>query len=154
MTWLNPWRWVALAAVVAAIFGAAKYAEHKAEQRGYDKAMSEVAKVAQAAQDKARETEQKNAQRQKEAQDAQATRIQKLQADRDAARRERDSLRDDLNARARELPQDSGAACTQYAAALSGLLNQCAAGLESMAEKAQGHVNDIKLMVESWPKCQ
>jgi hypothetical protein len=152
--WLNPGRWLALLAVVVALIAGAKYAEHKAEQRGYSRAMADIAKVAAKAAEKARETERTNAQKQKGAQDAQAKRNQTLQAALADARRERDSLRDDLDSRGRALPQDSGAACTEYATTLSGLLNQCAADFESMAGKAQGHANDLKLMVESWPRSQ
>jgi hypothetical protein len=154
MTWLNPGRWLALLAVVVALIAGAKYAVHKAEQRGYDRAMSDIAKVAEKAAIEARETEQANAKRQKEAQDAQTKRNQTLQTVLADVRRERDSLRDDLDTLGRALSQDSGAACTQYATTLGGLLNQCAADLEGLAGKAQGHVNDIKLMVESWPKSQ
>ena len=152
MTFLH--RAIAMAAIAAAIFAGIKYAENKTEQRGYDRAMADVTKVAAKAAEKARETEQTNAQRQKEAQDAQVKRNQTLQAALVDARRERDSLRDDLDSRGRALPQDSGAACTEYATTLSGLLNQCAADFESMAGKAQGHANDLKLMVESWPRSQ
>jgi len=152
LMWLNPGRWLIVIAAVASLAIGLMVWEQKVEQGGYDRAMADVAKVTAVAAQKARETEQANAQRQKEAQDAQEKRTQTLQSALAELRIERDSLRDDLDARSRGLPQDSGAACTQYASTLSGLLNQCAAGLESMAGKAQGHVNDIKVMVESWPK--
>ena len=68
-----------------------------------------------------------------------------------AARRERNGLRDELaNARLR-LPSASHAACTEYAAAASGLLDQCAAAHQDLARSCDGHVSDVRLMQEAWP---
>lgn len=68
-----------------------------------------------------------------------------------AARRERNGLRDELaNARLR-LPSASHAACTEYAAASSGLLDQCAAQYQELARSCDGHVSDVRLMQEAWP---
>ncbi len=42
--------------------------------------------------------------------------------------------------------------CNQYAAAVSGLFDQCAGDFGAMAERAQGHADDVKLLQDAWPK--
>ena len=69
----------------------------------------------------------------------------------DIARRERDSLRDTIAAASLRLPDAAPSACTEYGAAVSGLLNQCAASYQELAAVADGHVSTIRLMREAWP---
>ena len=68
-----------------------------------------------------------------------------------AARRERDSLRDTLASAGLRLPDAAQSACTEYATAASGLLNQCAAAYQELAAVADGHASDVRLMREAWP---
>jgi hypothetical protein len=42
-------------------------------------------------------------------------------------------------------------ACTDYAASANTVLNECAGALVSLAEVADGHVNDLRTYTESWP---
>ena len=69
----------------------------------------------------------------------------------DIARRERDSLRNTIAAASLRLPDATPSACTEYGAAVSGLLNQCAAAYQELAAVADGHVSTIRLMQEAWP---
>lgn len=70
----------------------------------------------------------------------------------DIARRERDSLRNTIAAASLRLPDTTHAACTEYATAAGGLLNQCAAAYQELAAVADGHVSTIRLMMEAWPQ--
>ena len=69
----------------------------------------------------------------------------------DIARRERDSLRNTIAAASLRLPDATPSACTEYGAAVSGLLNQCAAAYQELAAVADGHVSTIRLMQDAWP---
>ena len=69
----------------------------------------------------------------------------------DIARRERDSLRNTIAAASLRLPDATPSACTEYATAASGLLNQCAAAYQELAAVADGHVSTIRLMQDAWP---
>jgi hypothetical protein len=42
--------------------------------------------------------------------------------------------------------------CTQYAAAANTVLNECSSALVSLAEVADGHVNDLRTAREAWPE--
>lgn len=68
-----------------------------------------------------------------------------------AARTERDSLRDTLASARLRLPGATPGACTEYATASSGLLDQCAAQYQELARSCDGHVSDVRLMQEAWP---
>ena len=68
-----------------------------------------------------------------------------------AAVRERDSLRDTLATARRRLPDATQPACTEYAVAVGGLLNQCAVQHQELARQCDGHVSDVRLMLEAWP---
>lgn len=87
-------------------------------------------------------------------QDAQAAAAKQAQVSKraaDAARSESRSLRDDLDA-AREAASQSLAACNQHSTTVGRLLDQCAGEYQSMAETAQGHANDVSLLLSAWPK--
>ena len=68
-----------------------------------------------------------------------------------AAVRERDSLRNTIAAASLRLPDATPSACTEYGAAVSGLLNQCSAAYQELAAVADGHVSTIRLMQDAWP---
>lgn len=68
-----------------------------------------------------------------------------------AAVRERDSLRHALATASLRLPVATPSACTEYATAVSGLLDQCAAQYQELARSCDGHAADVRLMREAWP---
>lgn len=45
----------------------------------------------------------------------------------------------------------SHAACVEYAAAANDVLGECAGALAFLAEKADGHVSDIRTLTGAWP---
>lgn len=69
-----------------------------------------------------------------------------------AARTERDSLRNTLAAASLRLPGSAQSACIEYGAAVGGLLDQCAAQHQELARSCDGHVSDVRLMMEAWPQ--
>ena len=70
----------------------------------------------------------------------------------DIARRDVDSLRDALADASRRLSDAAPAAVTEYAAAVGGLLTECSAAHQELAEQADGHAGDVRLMLEAWPQ--
>ena len=80
---------------------------------------------------------------------AKAAQVSKRAAD--TARAESRSLRDDLTA-AQRLSSDSLAACNQYSTTVGGLLDNCGERYSGMAATAQNHANDVKTLLDAWPK--
>lgn len=78
-------------------------------------------------------------------------RAKALAANAAAARRDADGLRNTLASASLRLPDATPSACTEYATASGGLLDQCAAALADVAAKADGHALDVRLMLEAWP---
>ena len=70
----------------------------------------------------------------------------------DIARRERDSLRNTIAAASLRLPDATPSACTEYGAAVGGLLDQCSAAHQELARQCDGHASDVRLMLEAWPQ--
>ena len=69
-----------------------------------------------------------------------------------AARAERDSLRNTIAAASLRLPDATPSACTEYATAVGGLLDQCSAAHQELARQCDGHVSDVRLMLDAWPQ--
>lgn len=46
---------------------------------------------------------------------------------------------------------DSHAACVEYAAAATDVLNECGSALQEMAAAADGHVSDVRTLTGAWP---
>lgn len=87
-------------------------------------------------------------------QDAQAAAAKQAQVSKraaDAARSESRSLRGDLSA-AHEAASQSLAACNQHSATVDRLFDQCAGDYQGMAETAQGHADDVRLLLKAWPE--
>ena len=87
-------------------------------------------------------------------QDAQAAAAKQAQVSKraaDAARTESRGLRDDVAA-AERLSSESLAACAQHSATVGRLLDLCSTERGAVAETAQGHANDVKTLLEAWPK--
>ncbi len=66
------------------------------------------------------------------------------------ARSELDRLREQ-SASGIDRAGTSQAACTEYATAATAVLNECGSALAGLAEKADGHVNDIRTITGAWP---
>jgi hypothetical protein len=61
-----------------------------------------------------------------------------------------DGLRDAIAAR--DVAEESASAATERAATLGKLLVSCGAAYQELGRVADGHVNDIRTLLESWPK--
>ena len=68
-----------------------------------------------------------------------------------AARRDADSLRGALATASLRLPVATPSACTEYGAAVGGLLDQCGRAYQELGEKADQHAASVKLMQDAWP---
>ena len=69
----------------------------------------------------------------------------------DAARAERDGLRDQLDTAASNLPGATCTAARDYGATATTILGECGAALEDLARKADGHALDARTLIQSWP---
>jgi hypothetical protein len=68
-----------------------------------------------------------------------------------AARAERDGLRNQINAATTALPTATCSSARDYAATATAVFEQCAAALEELATKADGHATDSRTLTNSWP---
>lgn len=75
-----------------------------------------------------------------------------LRAAADDARSESDGLRDDLARLRDELAEAAGNATAERAAALGVVLHKCAAEYQGLAQRCDRHVNDLRTLMEAWPR--
>jgi hypothetical protein len=80
-----------------------------------------------------------------------AKRAQENSAAAAAARAERDGLRNQINAATSALPTATCSSARDYAATATAVFEQCAAALEELATKADGHATDARTLTNSWP---
>jgi len=71
-----------------------------------------------------------------------------------AAKRAADGLRKQLNAVPSRIATATEAALREYAATSSELLGNCTDEYRSMAETAQRHATDVRLLLEAWPRSE
>jgi hypothetical protein len=99
----------------------------------------------------ARKTEELRRSRVVEAQRTAAVREAAIRADAASAARAVGGLRDALRAAERR-GAESAAAANQRAAALGELLVQGAEAHRELAERCDRHVNDVRTLLDAWPK--
>ena len=87
-----------------------------------------------------------------EAQNESNKREIELRANADSARSESDGLRNDLAAIRGKLATASRDAAVERATTIAVILQQCSERYEGLAEKADRHVNDIRTLIDAWPK--
>lgn len=68
-----------------------------------------------------------------------------------AARSERDRLRDQINTATSSLSTATCSSARDYAATAAAVFEQCAAALEELAAKADGHATDSRTLTNAWP---
>ena len=118
------------------------FTEYKQEQRKvYQDAVDAAQKKTAALETKVKEAENAATEREKE---------NKVLAD--AVVRTSASLRDATATTRRGLPLISGDACIKTADTGLALLDKCQAEYGRLAAAADGHVSDIKTLMEAWPK--
>ena len=86
-----------------------------------------------------------------QAQNAAAGRAVVLRRDADAARTAVDGLLDDLDV-TRRAAASTIDACNRHAATVSGLLITSATRYRELAQACDGHVSDVKTLIDAWPK--
>lgn len=149
---LNPYHWLAVAAILAALIFGVHRLDQSRQQIGYDKATSEYTAAALKAEQAARAKEQAIQTQITKAQNDAKIRETKLAADAGRARAAVAGLRDDLATARSQLSTLARDAVNQYAATSTELLTQCGASLADMARAADGHANDSLMLQEAWPK--
>lgn len=70
----------------------------------------------------------------------------------DNARRESDGLRNDAENLRLQLEAGTREAAIDRAAAVATVLGQCAARYQVLAERSDRHVNDLRTLIDAWPK--
>lgn len=78
------------------------------------------------------------------------TRENEIRLAADGARSELDRLRIAIKKRSSAVAA-SPASAVDYSIASSELLAECAGEYQALAEKADGHASDIRIMIEAWP---
>lgn len=68
------------------------------------------------------------------------------------ARSAADSLRDELAAARADLSNATESARAKYAATVETVLGECSRELAEMGRLADGHANDAKTLIDSWPR--
>lgn len=152
MSWLSPYRWLLIAAAIAALLlGINRWNAHQ-QDIGYEKARAEYTAAALVATQVARAKEQQLQTKVNEAVNAAKTRETKLAADAGRARAVADSLRDDLAAARSQVSSASIASLRQRITAFDTVFGQCTAEVERLAGDAQGIASDARLILDAWPK--
>lgn len=82
---------------------------------------------------------------------AAGVRAEKNAADAGAARAAADGLRKQLTSMHSRIAAASRAAVDEYAATAGELLSQCTTEYQRVAEAADRHLSNEKLLIESWP---
>jgi hypothetical protein len=146
------WR-IGLAVFLLSIVVAITWAGYRSIfNAGYRKAIAEVA-VATAKKDaEYRAKERAWLKTKEEALHEAAKREQIARRDADAARSERDSLRNQLADAKRRMPEASREAIINYANALADVFENCAARYTAVAEQADGHANDARKVSDTCPQ--
>ena len=138
-------------AIAAIIFLAGLTTGIKFESGEVAKLKNQYATAALTDERDARNTESRRSRNVQEAQNAAAISAQSARAAAAAARTESRGLRDDLAA-ARLAAGESLAACNQHADTVGRLFDQCSGAYQELAETAQGHANDVRMLIQAWPK--
>jgi chromosome segregation ATPase len=149
-------RWALLAALVAALAGAAwqtvKLASARSDLLTAERQIADMRTAIAVANT---EAANKTAALQSfvtKAQNEAKKRENDLRAAAAGAQSESDSLRNDLNTLRQQLATASSDARAERASAIAAVLAQCSARYQMLAERCDRHVNDLRTMTEAWPK--
>ena len=145
----------ALLIVSIAAFGLGVGLTWQVQSWRYDARISEYMRSAAEAQtsavEQAQEVERERYRQLQLAEQAARTREQRHRDAAAAARAESDGLRDDITRIRSELSRRTDAAVREYAATAGELLGECSERYQRMADTAQRHADDVKLLLDSWP---
>lgn len=141
-----------VAAMAFSLFGAGWKSGAGSVQAKWDRETIELTTLAVDLDKQAREDERTLAKKVQEAQNAATEREKTLRAERDTAVSAARSLRHTIAARRDELPGNTADACRTTADAALAILGECADTYQRVAEAADGHASDVRMMQEAWPK--
>ena len=149
-------RWAVVALIVAALLACLKLAqlesalvEAKLDAANYK---LEVSTAQRAADVRVRRAEQTIATNYQGALNAAREREALLRRELDGLRHVSDGLREQAADAARRLAAAAPAAVLEYATAVNTLFDDCRAAYADVAEKAEGHAADVRLMQDAWPR--
>ena len=148
------WVLVALLAAAGAFAGwqTVQLAESQAEVAKAQAATSDLRATIEKADKEAAETATENYRLSLKAQNEAHKREESLRAAADSARLESDGLRNDADNLRLQLEAGTREAAIDRAAAVATVLGQCAARYQVLAERSDRHVNDLRTLIDAWPK--
>jgi septal ring factor EnvC (AmiA/AmiB activator) len=149
-------RWLMVAALVAAgAFAGVQTVRVATAQADADQAREQVASLREAIAQANTEAAQRTAALQSQvtkAQNEAKKRETELRAAAAGAAAESDGLRGDIARYRDTLASATDAARTERVAAVATVLGHCADRYQVLSERADRHVNDLRTMIDAWPK--
>lgn len=143
---------IAVALLVAGlIFGYNLFVDHQRDI-GYQKAVAEYNVKLLAAKEAADKREQELSAQVQEAQANGLKREETIKALAAAVGKSSDSLRNTANAIRLGLPLATVEAARTAADAFAAVFTDCQGRYGALAERADGHANDVRTLEEAWPK--
>lgn len=144
MSFLNPSVWLAALLALCAAFGAGYFkGAHGVRYEWNETKLDGLREV--------RRIENRRVDRAAEAAVLASAAAQRIRTDADLARAAVDGLRDDIAALQRAGAQSIDAA-NQRAVTAEKLLLDSAGAYRELAQKADGHASDVKLLQDAWPR--
>ena len=140
-----------IAALIAGLYFGWQSVKSSIWNDGYAAQKAEIDKLTAIANETARELERMNRISKEKALENRTKELMANVAAADRARAAAISLQNDSSASLQTARADHSA-CLVSASTHAELLDQCRARYSELAGKAQGHVTDIKALIESWPK--
>jgi len=155
-SFLASYRSIILVIVSAVAVAAVTYSVHRTlkarEQRGYDTAVSEYRIKELAAERAARQRETELNLQISKARDEATKRNQKIDTLTRDITNTTDSMRDTISTLRRKLSTDSAEAARRQADTALSVFGDCQERYSKMAETADRHASDVKMLEEAWPK--
>jgi hypothetical protein len=148
----TPYRWLAYAAILAALVAGAWRVHHVVDKAGYDRAVAEYTAQALKADQAARVREQALQSQVTKAQNDAQIRQTALAADAARARAAADSLSSNLAALRARLPGLARDAVDRYAATATVVFEQCSRRYSGLAATADAIGSERQTLIDARPK--
>lgn len=139
------------AVIAAAVFAWNRFLDYE-QNIGYQKAVAEYNVKLIEAKEKADKREKELTAQVKEAQDNGLKREETIKTLAAAVGKSSDSLRNTANAIRLGLPNATVEAARTAADAFAAVFTDCQRRYADVAEKADGHANDVRTLEEAWPQ--
>lgn len=144
-------RYVQIALIIFVALAGMQVYGARQHSLGYLKAQAEYTQRALAATQAARAREAELQIKIQEAQNEARKRENDLSLAADAARAERDGLRDELTAIGDRLSKASADSLRKYARTANAVLAECTTRYSELAKKADQHASDSLMLQQGWP---